>query len=694
MDIRDAWLRNKRPVIPQPLIMAGGLDLMTPPFQLAPGFCRAAQNFESSLYGGYRRIAGYERFDGQAKPSAASYAIITATITGSPAVGNTLTGATSGATGTIIALPGSSFVITQVVGTFQNAENLNVGGPTIAVSTSVAVTDGASTALLHAQYKNLAADVYRALIAAVPGSGNILGINMYNDIVYAFRNNAGGTAAALYKSSGSGWTAVALGRKLNFTSGNLSIAEGTTITGATSGATAVLKRQMLESGTYGASSAAGKFIFASVTGTFQNGENLQTGGVTRAVASGADAAITLLPDGRFEFVNANFTGSTDTKRMYGCDGVNPAFEFDGTVFCPISTGMTTDTPTHIAFHLYHLFLSFNASVQYSSTGFPYQWTPITGAAEFSMGDQVTGFAVQPAGTAASATSVAALAVFTKGRTSILYGSSSANFQLVPYADEVGAVAYTMQNLIQTMFLDSQGVTDLQTANSFGNFSHAVLTNRVKSQITEWRNTAIASSVSRDLSQYRIFFTNGYGYYITAVGKKVIGIMPVLFPDIVRCTAQGIMADNTEVSYFGASDGVVYQLDKGTSFDGDAIEAYIYLAYAFSGSPRLLKRYRSGALEISGSGYAAFNFGYSLGYGSTDIIQPDSQALVTSFAASFWDTGTWDSGFWDGRTLIPSSFDMDGEAENISMALTSSSDYYEPFTVSGGVLHMSPRREMR
>lgn len=690
---RDPWLNGAK-VIPQPIIMGGGLDTMTPPFQMKPGWCRAAQNFECSLYGGYRRIAGYERFDGRSKPSDASYAVMMATITGVPVVGNTLHGATSGATGTIIALPGGSFILTQVVGTFQSGENLNVGAGTIAVSTSVAVTDGALTPLLHAQYKNLAADVYRALIAAIPGSGNVLGVQMYNDITYGFRNNAGGTAAAMYKSTTGGWSAVALGRKMSFNTGSLLIAEGTTITGATSGATAVLKRQMLESGAYAGSTAVGKFIFATVTGTFQNGENLQTGGVTRAVATSADTAVTLLPGGRYEFVNANFTGSTDTKRMYGCDGVNPAFEFDGTTFCPISTGMTVDTPTHIAFHLYHLFLSFNASVQFSSTGTPYAWTILTGAAEFSMGDQVTGFAVQPSGTGASSTSVAALAVYTKGRLSILYGSSASTFQLVPYKDEIGAVAYTMQNLAQTLFLDIQGITDIQTVIDFGNFSHAVLSNQIKSMLTGWRDTAIASSISRDLSQYRLFFSNNYALYMAMIGRKPIGIMPILFPNVVRCATQGVMSDNTEVSYFGSSNGMVYQLDKGTSFDGANIEAYINLAYNFSGAQRLLKRYRPGALEVTGSGYAAFSFGYSLGYGSTDIIQPSSQSIITNFSSVFWDSFVWDAFQWDGSTLNPSTFEMDGEAENVSVAVISSGDYFEPFTITGGVLHVSPRREMR
>ena len=676
-------------VVPEPILFAGGLDIMTPPFRLKPGVCRNSQNFECSIFGGYRRIGGYERYDGQAKPSAATYTMLAVTSITGGAVGNTLTGADSAATGIIIAITATHFVLTRTTGVFQ-AENVHVGAGTIAVSSGAGVVNGASTPLLHATYKNLAADSYRSLITAVPGEGDLLGVHLYNDVTYAWRNAVGGATAAMYKSTASGWSLVALGREIAFTSGGTyEIAEGDTITGATSMATAVITRVALRTGTFAGGDAAGYLYFASQTGTFQ-AENLDVGAnLNVATIAGDSSAITLSPDGRYEVINANFTGSTNTKRMYGCDGVNKAFEFDGTTFVRITTGMTTDAPSHIAFHLYHLFLSFFGSVQHSSIGFPYKWTPVTGASELSMGDTVNGFATQP-----STTSAAALAIFTTGRCSMLYGTSSSDWTLVPYKDEIGAVVYTIQNLARTVFFDSQGVTDLTTSQEFGNFSHAVLTNQIKTTLTGWRSSAIASCVSRDLSQYRLFFSNNYALYITMIGAKVIGVMPMLFTDTPTCATSGLMNDNTEVIYFGDDDGFVYQMDKGTSFDGDDIEAYMDLAYNFSGRPTGIKRYRDGILEVSGNGYAAFSLGYSLGYGRTTILQPSTQSIVTSFSSVYWDSFTWDAFTWDGETLFPSTFDLDGDAENISLAVRSVADYYEPFTFSGGVIHYSPRRELR
>ena len=71
------------------------------------------------------------------------------------------------------------------------------------------------------------------------------------------------------------------------------------------------------------------------------------------------------------------------------NGSGLAFEFDGTYLVPIRTGMTTDTPSHIAAHRNYLFLSFRGSLQMSGIGDPYAWSPVLGASEIAMGDTIT-----------------------------------------------------------------------------------------------------------------------------------------------------------------------------------------------------------------------------------------------------------------------------------------------------------------
>ena len=671
----------------------GGLDQISSPLQIKRGRVVDAQNFEASLDGGYQRIKGYERYDGQAKPSAATYSIINVTITGTFAVGNTITGVTSAATAVVVAVvtTGTAYLaVTKVSGTFVNPETLNVAGNPQGTTSSTATVDGASTAALHATYKNLAADQYRTDIAAVPGSGAILGVVHHNDVVYAARNNAGGTAAAIYKSSSTGWTAVALGRQLSFTSGGVTeIVEGNTITGAISGATAVITRVVLTSGTWAAGTAAGKFIFASQTGTFQ-AENLDVGATLNlATVAGNSTAITLSPSGRFVFVKHNFGGAANTKRIYGCDGVNKGFEFDGTIFVPIDTGMTTDTPTHVIAHKKHLFFSFVGSVQHSGVGTPYVWSVISGATELAMGDTVTGFAIQP-----GSADGGALAIFTRNRLSILYGSSSSDWQLVPYREEIGAFAHTIQDVGYPMFFDDRGITNLLTAQEYGNFAHNAITNQIRTFANDHRTLILSSCISRDKSQYRVFFSDNYALYITLLGQKVIGMMPQLFVDPARVAFSGELTDGSEMAIFGSDAGFVYELDKGTSFDGDAIEYFFELPFHFPTAPRQRNRYRTGVFEITGNSYATFSFSFHLGYNDGDADVDATQSMASSFVAGSWDTGVWDTGFWDGRTLIPSEVDLSGTSENIALRVNGSSDEYDSFNFHGVILHFTPRRMMR
>jgi hypothetical protein len=582
----------------------------------------------------------------------------------------------------------TTLVITKITGTFA-AGSIKVGATTVGTCTGAQVINGASTALLRAQYTNLAADVYRALIAAVPGSGSILGVWMYNDVVYAFRNAADGLTAAMYKSTTSGWSLVALGRELSYISGGgaYSPAVGDTITGETSAATAIITAITVQSGTLAGGDATGRIIFASQTGTFQ-AETIKVGAnLNVANIAGNSTAITFaVPGGRFEFGNYNF----GTTKMYGVDGKNRGFEFDGTTFVPIATGMTTDTPTFLREHKNHLFYAFSGSAQHSGIGTPYTWTIVSGASELAMGDTITGFQRQ-----VGSQTTATLVIFTRNGMKMLYGTSSSSWVLVSYKEEAGAYPYTTQQIGLTLMLDDRGVTSLETSQNYGNFMDSTLTKHIQTWINARRSISIASCVVRDKNQYRLFFTDGSALYITMDNGKPVGMMPILLTNIPTCICSLENNSGNERIYFGDSSGYVYQMDAGTSFDGSDIEFYMDFAYNNFGSPRVLKSFKSAVLEVAGDGYGEFGFGSSLGYASTEISQPSTQTTALSLTAPSWDVNfTWDVSVWDGVSLLPSYFSMQGDSENISIKILGSSDYYSPLRFSGVLVNYVVRRAMR
>lgn len=667
----------------------GGLDTETPPLRLKSGFCYEAQNFEPDINGGYSRIEGYERFDGQPKPSDAIYTTLEVTITGSVIVGDTVVGVTSAATGVVIALGAADayLVLTKVTGIFNASETLNVSASPEATTTAAPVVGGAPTPILDAQYFNLASDEYRTDIAIVPGSGNILGVWLHGNVVYAFRNNAGATAAVMHKSTSAGWVAVALNNEILFTVGDGDIDEGDTLT--QTGTTATILRVVITSGSLATSDAAGKLIIGAVTsGPYASGAATTTGAGTLTL-TGAETALTLAAGGRYEFVNANFGGGINTQRMYGCDGVNRAFEFDGTVYVPIDTGMTTDTPEHIHFHKNYLFLSFISSVQHSAIGDPYVWSAIFGAGELAMGDLVSGFMSQPGSELGGS-----LQITTKNKVSILYGSGTSDWNLVTYTEDLGAFEYTLQKMEKTLFLDDIGVTMMQTAQAFGNFASASISQRIKSFINAQRSLVVGSCLIRDKNQYRIFFSTGYVLIVTISNGKLRGMMPALFNDPATCVSHGEMTDGSQAAFFGSSTGMVYQQEKGTSFDGDAIEAYIFIAFNFPGGQRMRNRFRHASFEVRGFGYTEFSFSYDIDYSTTLISQPGSVTKQVNLAALNWDTFTWDAFIWDGVTLTPEEASLDGTGENISLKLATSGDYFFPIRFSGVTLTYTPRRLMR
>lgn len=662
--------------------LAGGLDLHTPPLQLKPGVAREARNFECNITGGYTRIAGYERFDGRPKPSDATYITVTVTVTGTIAAGNTLTGATSGATGVVTYRNGSIVALTKSSGTFTVGEDVTVS----------AVVQGSVTALggteadddFDARMRNLAADEYRDDILAVPGSGPIRGVVYFGGTLYAFRNNAGGTALALYKSSGSGWTAVALKYEVSFTAGSgTEPAEGATITQGS--VSAVVRRVALQSGTWAGGTAAGWFIIDAPTGgNFASGAF--TAGVT-ATCSGAQTQITLSPSGSVE---TDIGTVASASRVYGVDGVNRAWEFDGTILAPIATGTSPDTPDRVMVHKGHLFLAFGNSVQHSGIGTPFNWTSTAGAGEMQADGDVTAMKLLPGNQ-----STGAAAICHERGTQILYGSSESDFQLATFEDSAGAKAKTVQRLGQMFMLDDTGVTALSTTQAFGNFTPHALTLNIRSWIQARRNLATGSLVNREKAQFRLFFSDGAGLYLTVANGKMLGAMPVQFPDVVRCCCSGETPDGAETAFFGSDDGWVYRLDAGTSFDGDDIDYELTLVPAHQKSPRQNKRYRKATFELQGDSYAAFSVTFDFAYGSTERAQ-QSAALGAEVLMQqvYWDSFTWDSFTWDGRALAPAEISIDGSGENIATRIAGSSDAYQPFTLNSLILTYSPRGRKR
>ena len=253
-----------------------------------------------------------------------------------------------------------------------------------------------------------------------------------------------------------------------------------------------------------------------------------------------------------------------------------------------------------------------------------------------------------------------------------------------------------QNLAQSYVLDDRGIVAFRTAQEFGNFSQATLTQHIQRYIESKRSFATCSSISKDKSQYRFFCSDGSGLYATVVNGKFIGAMPITMPDPFFCAWNAEDASGNDITFVGGNaSGYVYQLDRGSSFDGENIDAAITLNWNFLKSPRTRKRFRRASVEVQSEHYASFAFGYTLGYDSAEIEQPTHHTYEANLrGAGLWDVSAWDSFVWDGLTLSPTEVEVEGTAENIKVSLHATTDYLYPFVLNSLILHYSDRRGLR
>lgn len=674
----------------------GGIDRASTVLKVYPGAALSLYNFEARLGGGHSRISGYERVDGRAAPSAAVYYTVGVADAAGISVGDTLTGGSSGATSKVVIKSGNTLGVTVLSGNYTLNESAN--GTTI---TAVESESGQADNDTDDTWQLAAEDYYRDLIGAVPGSGSVLGAVQYKDTKYAFRYD-GSSGVDMYKSSASGWTQVTFYHYIFFDGGTLAdgdIAAGTTITGATSSATGTVKKFIKNSGSYGVD-ASGYMVVDVASGTFQDNENIQAGGVTKCVADGANVAISLSNGGKFRFDQYNFYGSADTKYLYGCDGINFAWEFDGTTLCPIFYPAPTkhpswNIPKYIRAHKHHLFLTYvTGDAAHSSIGEPLVFSALMGASQWGLGDIPTGLA-ERAGDV--------MAVYTKDKTYGLYGTSSADWNLQIISDTAGAIDDTVQEVGTFYALDQRGIVPIDRVDAYGDFESATVSRAVKPILDNKASTASLSSVVvgavpvRGKNQYRLFFTDGTGLIMTD-DKDVNLVLPqfsaIEFPDAPTCLSNFEDDSGNEVILFGDSSGYVYQMEKGYNFDGDNIEFAYRTPYMHQGSPHIDKTYRKLFVDVNAERSFTMSIDFALSFGNEYKVDNDPQSGSWAGAGGLYDVGNYDEVYFDGSDFSSVGIELAGTGNNISILFYGDSNVIRPFNIETMEIHYFARKPKR
>lgn len=436
---------------------------------------------------------------------------------------------------------------------------------------------------------------------AVPGTGPVKGIHIYQGDVYAIRED--GTNARMYKATTTGWVEV-------------------------------------------------------------------------------NSAKTWSLNGTFRFTNYNFQGQDDQQRMYIVNGVDPATEYDGTVFNLITTGATSDNPSLVVGYKKHLVLGIQSSLHISEIGNPNGYTVGGGAAEIAVGDTITNLKEH----------ASALIVGCEDSSKTLYGSSAADWQL-DELNKAGTYPGTMESIAgQVVGLDRQGLMSLAAAQQYGNFAYASLSGKVKTLIKEFASNSV-SVLNRANGQYRLF--NGKdGLYFSFNGPDLIGVTKTRFPDEVKCAASAIDETETEISFFGAEDGKVYKMDTGFRFGTTNIYAFVLTNFTAYKGPTVRKRYRLVQPDIRVEG-SPIQIGVraTTEYGLGESSRGMSQYLYTA-PGSLWDVSDWNEFSWGSAYSNDAKVRVSVAGSNMGVYIATDGTENAVHTLHGVTLHYSPRRLIR
>ena len=647
--------------------MRGGLDLLTPIGQADPGTASDMRNFEVTLSGAFRRIDGYERYDGKPAPHLGEpppeepppedpvidlpeemikegVPVYAQGVRGEePAVleiplgGVDLSGGTSFDHKQQFALSvHNNPVYHYLEGDFPTQQDfldaiMALGGIELAevshgslwITTEVEPYDGGDPAVevIVAQFPDYREppepddeDTRRQAIQAPPGEGPILGLAVFQGYVIAARDVQGDSY--LYVAGPDGW-------------------EGLTL------------------------------------------PNTRIGG------------------GHIRFAQGNFTGNPGDQALYMVDGLNPPLEIKGEGLlveeiedCKVEVGALTLYPHLVEVHKGHLFVGYPAgSVQHSAIGDPFSWDTTGGAGEIAVGEQLVEIKVLMDD---------ALGIFTEDSVRVLYGTSAADWTVETMgANQQGVriIPGTVQSMGQPLFADKLGVRSLATTSAFGNFRLGTMTLPVKPLYDDMQGGIRCSAVFRRKNQYRLFADGGHVLSLTTDGEELVGAGYTKLPMNVVCAASGELDDGSEIVVVGADNGWVYRLDVGDTFDGEPIDATLQLHFNHLGTPRNHKRYRKAVFDM----FAPVEFdmlaNLSFNYGGQDHAQHIEQVTDITGAYGLWNVSEWGTFRWGGQYMSEGEIDITGSGRTLSLLLHCEGKI-PAFEMYGVTLHYSVRRLQR
>lgn len=333
------------------------------------------------------------------------------------------------------------------------------------------------------------------------------------------------------------------------------------------------------------------------------------------------------------------------------DGVNPAGKWDGTNYTHLNTTGFPTAPKYAETYKDRVALA------PASTSSSFVLTaPITdddadaanGAVEINVGDTITGLK----------TFRDKLYIFCKKSIYSLAGDATSNFLISDVSKEIGCLGHdTIQEIGgDVVYMSQAGIRTLGGTERFDDLELGIVSKGIQTILSDYSNFTedkYSSCAIPSKNQYRLFINqstlatssviNFLGVLTdTPVDPKGIYEWAKLVGMNVQCAANSYDT-NTEIAVFAnASDGYVYRMESGNSFDGTNIDYLFRTPYITLGNATLRKVMQKMELYTQISGDVDLRLNLIFDNQVSGTVQPPSIMITQTGSISVYGTAVYDT----------------------------------------------------
>lgn len=356
-----------------------------------------------------------------------------------------------------------------------------------------------------------------------------------------------------------------------------------------------------------------------------------------------------------------------------CDGINPAWKWDGSSETTLNSSGAPADPKYARLFKGRLALAGHSTGDLLILSAPNDdelYTGGGGALEFNVGDTIKGLAPFRDN----------LVIFCERSIKRLVGSTSSDFAIEPVVESIGCVCGdTIQELSgDLIYLSTDGVRSYAATERIGDVELGIVSQSVSPLVAGilaegFDEDEYSSCCVRKKDQYRLFINNSsldssdnfnlLGRFqdspVTKAGQfewaTLLGFKPYC--------ADSEYSGNLEIAVFGhTTNGYVYRLESGTSFDGANIEAIYRTPDMTFDDATLRKVFQKIDIYTQVEGDIEASVQLILDKENTNIIQPSPQIISQMGVTPVYGTAVYDTDIYGAfvfpnfkRNLIGSGF---------------------------------------